>query len=173
MQQAVLTAIAIAGGLLIAATAPNALSLLKKLPGWNKVKNPYRSIFNSRKKLLDAGLITYEGNFFRITPKGERKLRQLELHDYQLKKPKRWDKKWRVVIFDVSEKRRPLRELLRHTLIRIGFTRLQDSVWVYPYDCEDLMTLLKADYKIGKEVLYMIVESLENDRWLREHFKLS
>ncbi len=54
----------------------------------------------------------------------------------------------------------------------LGFARLQDSVWVYPYDCEDLMALLKADLKIGMAVLYMIVEHIENDKHLRAHFSL-
>jgi hypothetical protein len=43
-------------------------------------------------------------------------------------------------------------------------------VWVYPYDCEDLITLLKADFKIGKDLLYVITESIENDKWLRQSF---
>ena len=51
-----------------------------------------------------------------------------------------------------------------------GFVRLQDSVWIYPYDCEDFMVLLKADFKIGKDVLYMIVDELEGDGRLRKEF---
>ncbi len=54
----------------------------------------------------------------------------------------------------------------------LGFARLQDSVWVYPYDCEDLMALLKADLKIGAAVLYMVVEHIENDKQLQTQFAL-
>ena len=54
----------------------------------------------------------------------------------------------------------------------LGFIRLQDSVWVYPYDCEDLMALLKADLKLGSAVLYMVVEHIENDKHLRAEFGL-
>lgn len=50
--------------------------------------------------------------------------------------------------------------------------RLQDSVWIYPYDCEDLVALMKADLRIGADVLYMIVERLERDKYLRRHFGL-
>jgi hypothetical protein len=56
--------------------------------------------------------------------------------------------------------------------MHIGFVRMQDSVWLYPYDCEDLIVLLKADFKIGKDVLYMIVDSIEADTTWRKHFKL-
>ena len=50
--------------------------------------------------------------------------------------------------------------------------RLQDSVWVFPYDCEDFIALLKAELKIGAAVLYMVVEHIENDKHLRSHFGL-
>ena len=58
------------------------------------------------------------------------------------------------------------------TLRDIGFIRLQNSVWVYPYDCEDLITLLKADFRVGKDVLYLVVEAMENDKEIRKHFRL-
>src|SRR3989344_3897454 len=58
------------------------------------------------------------------------------------------------------------------SLTQIVFLKLQNSVWLYPYDCEDLISLLKADFKIGKDVLYMIVEKLENDWHLRKTFNL-
>ena len=50
--------------------------------------------------------------------------------------------------------------------------RLQDSVWVYPYDCEDIIGLLKTDIGVGKDLLYMIADEIENDRHLRENFGL-
>ncbi|MCI0557327.1 MAG: hypothetical protein MN733_02450, partial [Nitrososphaera sp.] len=79
---------------------------------------------------------------------------------------------WRVLIFDVPEYRKKIRETIRHSLRMIGFVRLQDSVWVYPYDCEDFVALLKADLKIGKDVLYLIVQEMEGDTHLKQIFDL-
>ena len=90
----------------------------------------------------------------------------------QLNKRKRWDKHWRVIIFDIPERRRGTRDRLRIVMREAGFYRLQDSVWLYPHDCEDFVTLLKADLKIGAAVLYMVVEKIENDSKLKEHFLL-
>ena len=53
-----------------------------------------------------------------------------------------------------------------------GFLRIQDSVWLYPHDCEELITLMKAELRTGKDVLYAVVESIENDGWIRKHFGL-
>ncbi|OGG64507.1 hypothetical protein A3C94_03355 [Candidatus Kaiserbacteria bacterium RIFCSPHIGHO2_02_FULL_55_17] len=57
-------------------------------------------------------------------------------------------------------------------MVSCGFERLQDSVWAYPYDCEDLIALVKAEFRIGADALYLIVEQMEHDKHLREHFHL-
>lgn len=170
IQKAILGTVAVAGILTVAAIAPNALQILGMF-GHKKGRRFKEYVDNSRKRLVKNNLLEYTANgFLKLTPKGEAKLRQLELHDYKFKKPKRWDKKWRVLIFDIREERKALRDKIRRTLATIGFERLQDSVWVYPYDCEDLITLLKADFKVGKDLLYLIVEKIENDSLLQKQF---
>jgi len=173
LQKVILGVVATAGLISVMAVAPNAIQALGMVGGIGKKKRQREIITNSRKRLVVQGLLEYttEG-FLKLTPKGEAKLRQLELHEYKIKKPKRWDKKWRLLIFDIREERKILREKIRRTLIAIGFIRLQDSVWVYPHDCEDLITLLKADFKIGKDVLYIIADSIENDSSLKKQFNL-
>lgn len=173
LQKAILKTVAAAGVLSVALVAPNALHTLH-LFGFGTNKRHKESISNSRKRLVEHGLLQYmDKGLLKLTPKGEAKLRQLELHEYKIMKPKRWDKKWRLLIFDIREERRPLRDKIRRTLVAIGFMRLQDSVWVYPHDCEDLITLLKADFKIGKDVLYIIADTIENDSSLKKHFGIS
>ena len=163
LQKAVLGAVAAAGFLSMAIVAPNAIQTLAKL-GIINAKKGYREtggINRARNRLVQEGLLARDPKgYLRLTPKGEAKLRQFELEDYDAKKPKHWDHKWRVLIFDIPEKRKGLREKVRRTLRAIGFTRLQNSVWVYPYNCEDLIALLKTDFKIGKDLLYLIVEEI-------------
>ena len=89
-----------------------------------------------------------------------------------LPKPAEWDKKYRILIFDIWEKRKRTRDALRDFLARLGFVRLQDSVWVYPYECEEIAALLKSRFRVGNGLLYIVAESIENDRWLRKAFDL-
>ena len=111
--------------------------------------------------------------YARVTPFGKRILAvEQQKAAHALLKRKRWDKRWRVVIFDIPEIRRKTRDQLRETMREAGFYHLQDSVWLYPYDCEDFIALLKADLRIGYAVLYMIVEKIENDSKLKEHYQL-
>lgn len=128
-------------------------------------------------RLIKKGLVQIDyssgHSLARLTPRGERAAELMGLGKLTPTKPKRWDKKWRLLIFDIAEQRRPARVKIRKTLIALGFVRLQDSVWAYPYDCEDFIALLKADLKIGKDVLYIIADKVENDGWLRQKFGLS
>ena len=172
IEQSVLTAVALAGALALGATPVRALSLLELVPGFKAKKRQREIIARSRDRLLQKGLLVYRDGFLCISKRGEARLRELERADFKIKKPKRWDKRWRILMFDIPESRKALRDKIRLTLTTIGFVRLQDSVWVFPYDCEDLITLLKMDFKVGKELLYLIVETLENDRALRDHFNL-
>jgi CRISPR/Cas system-associated endoribonuclease Cas2/predicted transcriptional regulator len=177
IQKIILSTIFAVGVLGVALVAPNILSAIKKLEGsFKRKKNLKYSINDSFARLREKGLIEIvEINgkkVARLTEKGESKLDFLEKHNFKLKIPKKWDGRWRVVIFDIKESRSKTRFLLRKTLSQIGFVRLQNSVWLYPYDCEDLISLLKADFKIGKDVLYMIVEKLENDWPFIKEFNL-
>jgi DNA-binding transcriptional regulator PaaX len=174
IQKIILGTVAAAGLLSVALVVPNALQALK-LFGLDKkiLRNSKRSINNSRQRLVEKGWLKYSRDgFLSLTPLGDKALRKIRLASYQTEKPKKWDKKWRILIFDIKETQKGLRDKVRNTLISIGFVHLQNSVWVYPYDCEDLITLLKADFEIGKEVLYIIADKIENEKVLLSEFGL-
>lgn len=107
----------------------------------------------------------------RLTEKGRRELMKYQLQEKSLQK-KHWDKKWRIIIFDIAERRRGVRDRARIDLQSFGFIKLQESVWVYPYECEEVVALLKAEYKIGNNLLYIVAGDIENDLWLKKKFHL-
>lgn len=171
VRRAVLQTVAAAGILGVALVAPNALVLLKQA-GILPAKHQRHSISIARNRLLKEGFLVYRNGKVALTKKGENALSMLMLQEYKIPTPKRWDGKWRILIFDIPEHRKRTRDLVRKTLQDVGFIRLQDSVWVYPYDSEDLLILLKADFRIGKDMLYIIADSIENDGLYRKHFGL-
>ena len=174
IQEAILLSVAAVGLLSVAMVAPNALKLLKSFDLDSKILRKKKcAVYISRKRLIDNGLLVYtKDGFIKLTSAGERILRRIELKNYQIAKPKKWDGKWRMLIFDIREKRKFLRDKIRSVLSLIGFVRLQNSVWVYPYDCEDLINLTKADSAIGRELLYVVADRIENEKVLLSHFKL-
>ncbi len=177
IQKALLAAVAVTGTLAVAMIAPSIFQMLPKIMG----KKRYKLAFQARtaaSRLAIKGLVRFvERNGkkrMEITEAGRRAI-SLERQKMAIvgKRSKRWDKRWRLVMFDIPQHRRRDRDHLRDMIRECGFLRLQDSVWVFPYDCEELVMLLKADMKIGKDVLYAIVETIENDGWIKKHFNLS
>lgn len=171
LKKVVLGTVATAGILSVALVAPNALQILKMfgVKPYRRRKELIKRVYD---KLVDQGYLIRKEGFLEITEKGSLTLELLSEGKAKLKKPRKWDKKWRILIFDIDEKRRPKRDKLRRSLSSIGFMRLQDSVWIYPYDCEDFVALIKKDFKLGKELLYLIIEEIEGDSFLRQWFDL-
>ena len=174
-QTAALAVVAIGVVVFIASTAPNAAQLLRFFPGYKKGARFNFQVKSALSRLVAKGLVVFveKGGkrYARITEKGKHML-DLETARMQVVKKKRWDRRWRLVIFDIPERRRSVRIRLRKFMASCGFERLQDSVWTYPYDCEDLIALVKAEFRIGADALYLIVEQMEHDKHLREHFRL-
>lgn len=176
VERVVLSTLAIVGVGLVAMTAPNTLQLLKRIdPDWILKRDPKQRIRETAHRLKKKGLIefvTKNGRvYLRMTGKGKARLQRLVTFG-PLAKPRRWDRKWRLVIFDIPEKRHVLRARARGVVASFGFVRLQDSVWVYPHDCEEAIALLKAELHIGKDLLYIIADAIEYDLPLRKEFGL-
>ena len=172
IQRIILATISKASVMTVELLAPGVIEVMEDLGLMPKRRQP-DIIKRSQSRMIERGLLLWDNRRLRLTPKGERRLRLIEARDFQFKKPKKWDGRWRVLIFDIPERSKNTREQIRHTLLSIGFQRLQDSVWVYPYDCEDFITVLKLDFRIGKDLLYVIADHIEQDISLRTHFGLT
>jgi DNA-binding transcriptional regulator PaaX len=159
----------VSGLLSVALVAPNVISAMRKI-GLISNKRQGEIITSLAARLRKKGLLEFNGKYYELTDEGEKRLRHLKMNGYKLPKSKKWDRKWRVIIFDIPEKKKARRDQIRRFFISAGLIRLQDSVWVYPYDCEDIIGLLKTDFGIGKNLLYMMVDEIENDKYLRTEF---
>lgn len=162
----------------MALLAPNAVQLLKSVEEYIG-PNPKlrRRLSQSVTRLIERDLLerkkTRQGVRLELTAKGRDAASFLDSRQSAYALPKqKWDGKWRMVIFDVWEKRKGTRDQLRNKLRNIGFVMVQGSVWVYPYPCEELFAFLRADLKLGKGMLYIVAEEIENDSELREYFGL-
>lgn len=77
-----------------------------------------------------------------------------------------------MLTFDIAEMQRSDRTLLREQLKKLGFMRLQQSVWVTPHECEEFVSLLKAEFRFGRQVVYVVAQTIEDDGPLRKYFNL-
>lgn len=122
-----------------------------------------RSSFEARlrrgfKTGLIEKIIKNEKPYFRLTNQGCKRL----IRDFPLLalRKKKWDGKWRVVVFDIPEKERRLRAYLRQKLLELGFGMMQESVWISPLDvAEDLKEYLESR-NLGDFVFILVARRL-------------
>lgn len=114
------------------------------------------SIAMALKRLREGGFIEFvndEELALRITDKGRSKAlwTKMKLED------EKWDGKWRLVIWDIPEKRKKVRDLFRYQLKQLGFEKIQNSVWASKKNC----TFILNEYikKVGIEDWVKVMEA--------------
>ena len=141
-------------------------------------KNLRRSVsYLKEKQYLQ---VTKNGKSFRISLSklGKNRARIYSLQSTLLKKLKseekrRWDKKWRVVMFDIKSVQRKKRDALRRMLKRSGFEQLQKSAWVYPFECKQEIDFTKTFFKIqDDECRVVLATDIGEDKKFRKKFNI-
>jgi CRISPR-associated endonuclease Cas2 len=174
LRNAALIAIGTVGLIAVSAVVPNMFQILGRTGALTRLKYRSKGVLARLKHKGEIEFVEKDGKkYVQLTELGE-KILNLDREKLKLidNKPKRWDHRYRLVMFDIPEKRKNVRKLLRFEMQEVGFLRIQDSVWVYPFDCEEFIALLKAELRVGKDILYAVVEEIENDKWIRKHFNL-
>lgn len=69
----------------------------------------------------------------------------------------KWDGRWRIVMFDIPENKRTVRDLLRRRLKEWGFKQWQKSLWVTKKDVTDKLRKIVHDLEINNWVA--VIES--------------
>lgn len=137
----------------------------------NKLVRAVREFYNERVvdyKEKENGIVEIV-----LTKDGRQRALKYQIDEIKIKKPDKWDGKWRMVIFDIPEKKKKAREALREKLKNLGFLELQKSVFIYPYGCEDEIDFIMEVFEIRPYVRYMVVDSFTNEEQFRLKFKLS
>ena len=179
----VLLMLAVAGIFAVAATSPNFLINITRAIIKDKKYTKKYSNFNenalarslsglNKNKIIILKEI--EGKFtVKLTEKGKRVVKEILFDSMKIEKQKIWDKKWRIVIFDIPErKKRVARNAMRWKLQNLGFFQLQKSVWVCPYPCEKEIQLICEVFRINPFVNIVTAEKIYNDDNLRKYFNI-
>ncbi|MFA4818075.1 MAG: hypothetical protein WC608_05170 [Parcubacteria group bacterium] len=123
-----------------------------------KKKFKENTIRQSIWRLQEGGFVVRKGKNYCLTARGK----NLAAYIISRKKAidKKWDGKYRVVIFDIPEKKNKLRDWLRYELILLNYKKLQESVFIgkWPLPVE-LIKDIKRN-KIGDCVNYILADKI-------------
>lgn len=107
-----------------------------------------------------------------LSGKGKRKALTYNIDEMQIKTPAHWDGKWRIVLFDVPEKIKGSREIIRFYLKNLGFYEFQKSVFIHPFDCQNEIEYIIENFQLRKFVRFIAADFIDNELHLKKHFKL-
>jgi hypothetical protein len=111
-------------------------------------------------------------NNYSLTPKGEARLRNIVIDEIEIKNPKKWDGKWRLVMYDLPVRFKKARDAFRWKLKDLGFFQFQKSAWIYPYPCEGELLFVADFYGVRKHIEILEVSKILDDKKLKIRFGL-
>lgn len=140
---------------------------------WRKMKKRYlrdciREFYNN--KVIDFKESSNGTCRIVLTEKGKMKTIEMDEESMVIKRPTSWDKKWRLIIFDIPESKKYARNALRQKLKNLGFYQMQKSVLAYPYHCLEEIEFLVELFQIRRYVRYIEASNITNDSELKLHF---
>jgi len=112
----------------------------------------YKEIYNTAFRLCGLELATKQsskkGIFLTLTPEGKKILRR--------NLPQK-DGVWKLIIFDIPEKQKYVRVVLRAKLKALHFKKWQNSIWVSPYALDEE---IEAELKeLGKKFFVRLIKT--------------
>ena len=107
-----------------------------------------------------------------LSEKGKKMAEIYSIDDLKINKPRKWDGNWRVVIFDIPERIKQIREALRMHLRNLGFYELQKSVFVCPFPCAEEINQVIDFYDVSEYVRVLVAHSIDNEKELMEKYHL-
>jgi len=141
--------------------------LLDKLDERDKQRKITDSIGYMRRQGLLIG--DYEHGIS-VTNKALKRLERSNFSNLEITQPDEWDQKWRLVFFDIPEISRTRRVALTNKIRLLGFQPLQQSIWVHPFACKDVIELVCSKYGVTTWVSYIVTEHIDHEKKLIDRF---
>ena len=171
----ILASIGFAGLMTIVAIAPNSLQMLE-LFGINKKQYKPKTVYKTLKRLEKQRIVEIREKgdkaIITITEKGKKRLLKYNIDNIKIKIPKKWDKKWRIVSFDIPERQKNAREALRRKLKELDFFPLQKSLFIFPYPCKNEVDFIVEIFQIENFVIFWETNNINNEFKPKKYFGL-
>jgi len=172
----ILVWLALTGAVTIAATSPYFIQNIIK--AYRRRQNfPKKKLSDAFYRLRKEGCIFVRREnhqiYISLTKEGRKKAGRFQIDCLKVSQPKKWDGKWRIVIFDIAQLQKIKRDAFRGKLRELGFFPLQKSIWIHPFKCADEINLLRDFFGLSrKDIRLITAEDIEDDKFLKKKFGL-
>jgi hypothetical protein len=148
------------------------LRLLSKKSGAKRNECFIKSITYLKRNRL-VSLAEKDGQqILTLSEAGKKRVLQFNLDQIEITRPRKWDWNWRIVIFDIPEKKREGRDAPRRKLKQLGFYQLQKSCFIHPFDCKSEIDFISEIYEVSPYVNFIVAREVEGAKQLQKVFNL-
>lgn len=175
LASAILKTALVGGAITAVVVMPGLSSLLKTLnAGSSRERWRVRQSLNGMEKrgFIIRRVVNGKEQYV-VTKKGKRRLVDALLEDLVIVPQKAWDKKWRIVMFDIPETKKDARDVISQKLNAIGMMTLQQSVFVTPYPCKEHIDAIAEHLGVHEHLVYIESSVVESTTDLLAHFDLA
>lgn len=147
--------------------------LIKEIFGLKKEpKNISRYFSKLRKQNLIKTEKSGDTHNIVLTENGRKVFLRFNYEKIVINKTKIWDRNFRMILFDIPEKKKRARDSFRLKMRELGCVKFNDSVWVYPYPCQKEVDFIANYWNVGKYVHFALIKDITNKEKLEKHFNL-
>ena len=171
--------VATGGFVTTALVAPNAVQifdkplqkLLSELDERSRERELRRIVhYMKQKDLVRYGTHNYEHGI-RITTAGKKRLRTRSYQSMRIPTPNKWDKRWRLILFDIPIGENSKRYSFTYKLRLLGFQKLQKSIWIHPFPCRAEIEAIAEVLAIRHYVTFIEISEIDGESHLRKRFQ--
>lgn len=124
------------------------------------------------KRLKEKNIISLSGDKIILTKKGKELQKQIQVRNIEIPKPKQWDRIWRIISYDIPNKKENERGWFRRSLERLNFKKIHESLWIYPFECREEVAILAEHFNVTAHVIIMTTDHLPNQDKMEKCFGL-
>ncbi len=167
----ILKSLLIGGAVVLVLSSPRAGQLITNYFKGDR-KKFIRSV-SSLKKSKHVNSYYKDGlEVIEITEKGKKRSLRYDFEEMKIDRPKSWDGIWRIVTYDISERRKRGRDQLVVKLKELGFYPYQKSIFVFPFRCRDEVDFMKEHLFLGDSIHYIEATHIDDEEGLKKKFEM-
>lgn len=175
----ILRFVAAGGFMTTALIAPNAVQvfdkplqkLLDELDERSRERELRRIVhYMKQKELVHYNTQNYEHGM-RITTAGKKRLAAHSYRNMKIPLPVKWDKRWRLILFDIPVGENSKRYSFTYKLRLLGLQQLQKSIWIHPFPCRAEIEAISETLAIRQYVTFIEISEIDGESRLRKRFR--
>jgi len=136
---------------------------------WRRFKD---DIFYLKRRGLVKMYQNRDGSYRVIsTTEGRRRVARHDLDNIIIQIPQKWDRCWRLIIFDIPTEKQKGRLALLSRFRQLGFIKLQKSVWAHPFECKNEVAIFAKAFDVEECIHWLVCRDTSACDYLQNEFE--